>query len=192
MAPRSWATLPLVLKASRIWVMRHAFVFLGMLLEMLPRFDERSVIVVKARGGILGLNRINETLAQILFDLREEHQQHHRIPIHIRGIDVGVVETFQEPGALISLLVLDPDDGVGEREMEFVQDQPGQAQGAGPVAFVGGAGLDRIEDPASGSPRSGPTTADSCPERAWPCPPPATPASLKLLTYLRANFVPSM
>ncbi len=171
---------------------RHAFVFFRVLLEMLPSFDGRSVMVVKAQGGILGQNRIDETLAQIFFHAREEHQKHHRIPVHVRRIDIGVIETLQETGALLSLFVLDPDDGVGEREMEFIQDQPGQAQGAGPVTFVGGAGLDPIKD--------------SFLNRHGPVPPlriavqgelrhvdrPAPRRSLKFLTYLRWNFVPSM
>ena len=124
----------------------HAFILFRVLLEMQPGFNVRSVIVVKAQGGILGQNRIDETLAEIFFHAREEHQEHHRIPVHVRRIDIGVIETLQEPGALFSLFVLDPDDGVGEGEMEFIQDQPGQAQGAGPVAFVGGAGLDPVEN----------------------------------------------
>jgi hypothetical protein len=61
------------------------------------------MVVVKTRGGILGLNRIDEALAELLLDAREKDLEHHGIPIHIGGIDVRVIAAFQESGALVAL-----------------------------------------------------------------------------------------
>ena len=66
--------------------------------------------MVETRSQILGQDRVNEALAQFLFHAREQH--HSTIEYHPPPrINVGVVETLQEPRPL-ALPVLHRDEAL--------------------------------------------------------------------------------
>src|SRR4030042_677904 len=103
---------PLYFKCISYLGQRHVFIFFWICFKMLPCFSKGRMEMVIALFEIFCQNRVDKTLAELFFYIREEDQHHHGIPINIGWIDISIVKTFQKSGSILTILIFNPPSSI--------------------------------------------------------------------------------